>query len=409
MMQRLAVPLLVIALLLGFGACNGGNDQTSGPSITVTDGLIEVQQDALASLTSYTFVSKLDVLSGGGDFAAVLDGAFQTPDRFQGTFQLSGALVESLEAFGEAVQIEVVVIGERVWLRQVGSAWQPGIPPGSDSNDPFFILSTYMSPRFYLEQLIFESLLIPVAGEVQSINGVRAFPVRLDKSAILELVPQGSGVRDVLGQSPDNVEDIDRAMPGNILIETWLAENGVYPVRIVVAYSVEEGEPCSFCFGFERPLTLRLQMDITNPNANIQIEPPIPIPTDVPTPTTPPGELTGAEQSRIMEIVSSDPRIREMRAGGMAATGFAGESWHTSSFEVLGGYAYVNFNEPRSYQGSLPSIVYDETETSSPPFAEVETEVRMDGIERLLVLVYLPEERVVQIEVVEAATPPPRR
>ena len=407
MMQRIAVPVLVIALLLGFGACNGGNDQTSGPSITVTDGLIEVQQDALASLTSYTFVSKLDVLSGGGDFTAVLDGVFQTPDRFQGTFQLSGALVESSEAYIEAVHIDVVVIGERVWLRQVGSAWQPGIPPGSDSNDPFFILSTYMSPRFYLEQLIFESLLIPVAGEVQSINGVRAFPVRLDKSAILELVPQGSGVRDVLGQSPDNVETIDQVMPENFLIETWLAENGVYPVRIVVAYSVEEGEPCSFCFGFERPLTLRLQMDITDPNTDVRIEPPLSIPTEMPTATTPPGELTGAERAQIAEIASSDPRVQVTGAGGMS-TSIAHESWHTSDLEVLGGYTYVNFHEPRSYQGSLPSIVYDETETSNPPFTEVEIEVRVDRIERLLVLVYLPEERVVQIEVVEAATPPPR-
>ncbi len=93
----------------------------------------------------------------------------------------------------------------------------------------------------------------------------------------------------------------------------------------------------------------------------------------------------------------------------MAAIGFAHRSWHTADLELLGGYTYVNFNEPRSYQGSLPSIIYDETETSNPPFTEVETEVRMDGIRLLLVLVYLPEERVVQIEVVDAATPPPRR
>ena len=266
----------IIASLVAFGACNGDSDETRGPSITVTDGLIEVQQDAIANLTGYSFVSNLEVLSGNGDFTAELDGTFQAPDRFQGTFQLSGAFVESLEAFAEAVQIEVIVIGEEVWWRQSGNAWQPGIPPGSDSNDPLLILSTYTSPRFYLEQLIFESLLIPVAGEVQSVNGVRAFPVRLDKSAILGLVPQGSGVRDVLGQSPDNVEIIDQVMPENILIETWLAEDGGYPVRIVVAYSVEEGESCSFCFGFERPLTLRLQIDITDPAADVKIEPPLP-------------------------------------------------------------------------------------------------------------------------------------
>ena len=93
----------IIASLVAFGACNGDSDETRGPSITVTDGLIEVQQDAIANLTGYSFVSKLEVLSGNGDFTAELDGTFQAPDRFQGTFQLSGAFVESLEAFGEAV------------------------------------------------------------------------------------------------------------------------------------------------------------------------------------------------------------------------------------------------------------------------------------------------------------------
>ena len=303
--------------------------------------------------------------------------------------------------------METVVIGERTWWRELGGEWQPGFEPGGDSDDPLLTLSQFATPRFYLDALRFETLALPLSGSLEEVNGVSALPVRLDKQAVLDVMEQGSEFKsypDVWDEHnpvfPGISENAQQVLPRDFLIELWFAERGGYPVRIVFTYSIGEDDSCALCWAFGRGMTLRLQMDITDVNTDVQIEPPIPIPTDVPTPTTPPGELTGAERAQIAEIASSDPRVQVTGAGGMS-TSIAHESWHTSDLEVLGGYVYVNFNEPRSYQGSLPSIVYDETETSNPPFTEVEIEVRVDRIERLLVLVYLPEERVVQIEVVD--------
>ncbi len=407
MMNRF-VFLVVLALVLAGGCADDvAAPDSEGPTLEVVDGEIVIPQSAISALAGgYSFSAELEIDSPENGLSVQFDGV-QAGDSTQGTVRLGGLYGEAFDDWRSS-EMETVVIGERIWWRELGGEWQPGFEPGGDSDDPLLTLNQFATPRFYLDALRFETLALPLSGSLEEVNGVSALPVRLDKQAVLDVMEQGNELKrypDVWDEHnpifPGISENAQQVLPRDFFIEVWFAERGGYPVRIVFTYSIGEDDSCALCWGFGRGMTLRLQMDITDVNTDVRIEPPIPIPTDVPTPTTPPGELTGAEQSRIMEIASSDPRIREIRAGGMAAIGFADESWHTSNLEVLGGYVYVNFNEPHSYQGSLPSIVYDETETSSPPFIEVETEVRMDGIGRLRVLVYLPEERVVQIEVVD--------
>lgn len=414
-MNRLLMFAVGLALLLVIGCSESSPDDDAsagkGPTLGVVDGEIVIPQSAIAALAGgYSFTTELDISSADGDLTVYFEGAFQPPDRIEGNMRLSG---QPYTEPGEQLELGAIVIGEYTWWN-FGGEWQPGIEPGGDSYDPLLLFSSYATPRFYLEALRFESLALPVSRSLEEVNGVEAYPVRLDRQGIIGVMEQGTELKrypfawdEHNPIVPYLSENAQQVLPSDFLIELWFAEEGGYPARILFSYSIDEGESCALCWAFRSPMSLRLQMDITDTKADVDIQPPIPIPTEVPTPTAPPGELTGSQGGRITEIVISDPRVQALMSGG--SVGIAYEAWHKSDLTILGGYAYVDFREPKSFEGTLPSIVYDESETTDPPFIEVETNAKMDRVGRLRVLVYLPEERVVQIELVEAATPRPTR
>ena len=55
------------------------------------------------------------------------------------------------------------------------------------------------------------------------------------------------------------------------IVETWIAEEGSYPTRTVVSFSLDESE---FFFAFAPSQSIRLQMDITDADIDVEIEPP---------------------------------------------------------------------------------------------------------------------------------------
>ena len=393
-----------LALVLVVGCADSSPDEgvanDEGLTLEVVDGEIVIPQSAIAVLArGHRFTSDLDISTEEGDLTAYFEGAFQALDRIEGTMQVSGG------PFSELGEFEVIIIDGYAWWN-FDDEWQD-VVQDRDMVHPLVMFSNYATPRFYLEALRFDSLTFPVSGPAEIVNGVEAIPVQLDRQSIIGVMQQGTEFRTYPEASAEYTQvgpgfgrNLEQLLPENFVVEVWFARRGGFPIRILVSYDITEADSSALSFGLGRRLSLHLQMDITDTNANVKIEPPIPIPTEVPTPTTPPGELTGNQRGRIAEIAATDPRVQEIIAGGSIS--IAHETWRTSDLDVLGGYTYVNFNEPRSYEGSLPSIVYDESETTDPPFTEIETDVRLDGIERLLVLVYLREERVVQIEVVEA-------
>ena len=416
-MNRPSLFAVTVALLLVIGCKESSPDDNplsvEGPTLEVVDGEIVIPQSAIAALAGgYSFSVDLDIDSPENDLAVQLDGV-QAGDSTRGTLNLGGTYGEAFDDWRSS-EMEIVVIGERIWWRELGGEWQPGFEPGGDSDDPLLTLIQYATPSFYLDALRFEALALPLSGSMEDVNGVSTLPVRLDKQGVLDVMEQGSEIKrypDVWDEHspifPGLSENAQQVLPSDFLIELWFAESGGYPARIVFSYSIDEGESCALCWAFNSPMSLHLQMDITDTTADVDIQPPIPIPTEVPTPTAPPGELTGSQGGRITEIVISDPRVQALMSGG--SVGIAYEAWYKSDLTILGGYAYVDFREPKSFEGTLPSIVYDESETTDPPFIEVETNAKMDRVGRLRVLVYLPEERVVQIELVGAATPRPTR
>lgn len=402
--------LVAAVVLLGLACGDNGEDG----QVLISDGTLDLPQSAIETLASYTFTTDLDVSSAEGDFTARFDGVFQAPNRIHGVLQLGGQLGE---AYGNwrAPEMEIIVIGEKAWWREPGGEWQAGFEPGGDSVDPLVTFSSYATPWFYLEALRFEALALPVSGPVETVSGVRAYPVRLDKAAIIDVMRQGTELKvypdeeaDYNPVFPGIGENAQQVLPQDFSVEVWFAEEESYPARIVFDYSIDEGETCALCWGFARPMTLRLQMDITDPDANVQVEPPFPIQTETPTPTTAPGELARGEGGSISEIAAVDPRLEEIAGGRNASISLPFFVWRTSELEVLGGTVHVDFREPFAYEGDWPSIIYDES--LDPPFTEVTNQYRVEGVTQLRVLVYLPEMRVVEIRpvdgIVTAGTPP---
>ena len=254
-----------------------------GEPATIIDGTLQVPQSAVAALTSFAFTSDLDIISAAGDLSVMFEGGFQAPDRVQGTLLLDGQFAEAFEeGLGRPREMEIAVIGERSWWREPNGAWQPGFEPGGDSDDPLVSFRRYATPWFYLEALRFDSLALAVAGPVEEVSGVSAYRVRLDKQAVIDVMGQGNELKvypDEIDEHspifPGRFENAEQVLPRDFSVEVWFAEEGSYPVRIVFDYSVAEGESCALCWGFERPMTLRLQMDITDPDADVEIEPPM--------------------------------------------------------------------------------------------------------------------------------------
>jgi hypothetical protein len=403
----LAVVLLGAALL---AACGGGT--------AVVDGTITVPQDAIASLTSFAFRTRLDVNAADGDFHLTFEGEFEAPDRVHGTLTVEGenSLAQAAASFyGGADDTEAVVIGERAWWRPPGGDWRAGIEPG-DSLDPLVTLRQYATPSFYLEALRFDDLLLPVSSGPEEVDGERVYIVALDKQGVIDVMAQGTeiklypdGERDYNPVFPGVRANAQQVLPANFSVEVWLTDQG-RPTRIIFDYDVTEEDYSNLAFGFQHPLHLRLDMDITDADADVMIEPPIPIPTETPAPTPPPAGavpmLSDADQARIREIAFNDARLQQLLSGRAYEFGEV-FVWHAANLELLGGGFVITLREPAEIEYAWP--LADE---SNPPYETTTSRFRARGIERLTVLVHLGRQELVEIQPegaemeVEVATPP---
>ena len=127
---------------------------------------------------------------------------------------------------------------------------------------------------------------------METFHGVHAIRVRLDKADIVDMVSQVTSLGGLLDipEQPASEEDIAgiqedamEALPEDMVIETWIALDGSYPVRTVITLTIPAGDEGMLVGMFPPSSSVRLQMDITDPDAEADIEPP----ANIPTPETP--------------------------------------------------------------------------------------------------------------------------
>ncbi|MEX2157994.1 MAG: LuxR C-terminal-related transcriptional regulator [Dehalococcoidia bacterium] len=399
---------LLAFLLTRGGGGSDGND-------ALVDGTLQVPQSAITALENIAFTTTLDVSAAGGDFHLTFDGAFKSPDRIDGLLAISGEPYATLfeQGLQRPTTSEITVIGERAWWREPGGEWQRGVEPG-DSNDILVTLRQYATPGFYLQAFRFDSVTLPVAGE-ETVNGSDAYHVRLDKPALLDLLPQGTTLEFYPDQTPQGSEIFpselqytEEKLPADFTVDVWFARDTLTPAKLTFAYSIGPDDPTDLAFGFEPPMTMRAEMNIVDPNAEAQIEPPIAI---VPSPTTPPDAtipvLTEEAEAQLREIAERDPRVQEILGGRPYEVKGPGV-WHSSNLRFLGGVVTIEVADAFTYEGAWPTTIYDES--LDPPFEEIEVHFRAEQIEKLSVFVYLPGERVVKVDpegaVITSYTPP---
>jgi hypothetical protein len=421
-MQRrlLGVLLAIIASLIAVSC-----DETEEAPSPVVEGTIDLEHGVVEALERFEFATDLHVSAADGDYSLTFEGAFEQPDRLQGTLRLADKFEEVTEVYDRPAEAEVVIIGTHVWWREDGE-WQPGIEEGYERIDPFVAFRQYATPWFYLDALFFDTLSLPVAGEPEEIDGVRSVHVHLDKQGVIDVLRQGQDIYvypdephtpEAAGVSTGVIENAQQVLPRDFNVDVWFAEDGLYPTRILFDYAVDEEDSSGLAFGFERPMTLHLQMDITDPAAEAAIEAPTPIPTVVPTPSLPtpePGQpgviptLTAEDEARIQEIALASPYVQELLAvAGEYETPEPFFVWHSFAGEKLGGGFFIEFSELAEYENDWPEVVYDESEQTSPPFRMTTTRYRVENLSRVRVLVYLPGEVLVEITPEDGTRVPP--
>jgi hypothetical protein len=279
---------------LAAAACSDTDDAsfTDTPDQTT----IRVPQDAIDALERYRFTTQLDVTSAETDLHVTFDGAFEKPDRIQGTVAVRGMPYEQyiVDLLKRPATSELIVIGDVAWWRAPDGDWQPGIE-GYETTDPFVTLRQYATPEFYLEALRFDALDLTIDGR-ERVNGADTVRVRLDKAAIVALVPQGTGIR--LYPDPDDqhsfgvlqgvAENAQQVLPEDFVVQVWFADDTMQPVRIAFDYRVTDADYSNLSWGFGVPMELRMQLDITDPDADVDIGPPpgFTVETPAPEPTT---------------------------------------------------------------------------------------------------------------------------
>ncbi len=263
--------LLPVAGALG-AACGGDSEPEPVPDEIV------IEASEIEALTNYAFTTELEMSAPGmfgegfAELEASFEGGFEAPDRLQGTIELTGDIAKALEQyFGRPRRTEMIVVPNEAWWREPGGEWQYGMEP-YDSYDPFVLFATYATPRFFLEALQFNSLVVPLEGSLERVNGVDTVQVRLDRQGVMDLMPQGTGLTLWLGDEPSSGVSVDYAdywLPDDFLLEVWIAVDGHYPARIVISFT-NDGEYPDL-LDVDR---VHLQMDITDPDAEFSIKVP---------------------------------------------------------------------------------------------------------------------------------------
>ena len=246
---------LVAALFLGLGvwlaaACGGGDEEeeeetpaaTSVAEEGVEEGELTAPAAAFAELASYRYKMRLNIAGAeaeGGAFAFDVEGAFVAPDRTQ--VKVKGKL-GTLD-----LQEETITIGGRTWVRGDGG-WEEGEATFGSGD---------FSPASFLEDFDADELRV-LKPTKETVNGVRSLRYKIGRADIEELAKLGA-----LFGGEGGVEDL----PKTFDIDLWLAEEGRWPVRLVMS-ATGEAEGGEFNFEFS--------MDVTDVNdESIEIEPPV--------------------------------------------------------------------------------------------------------------------------------------
>jgi len=204
---------------------------------------------AFAELESYRYSIKLSLegaagVEGGealglqGALAFNVEGAFVAPDRNH--VKVSGNLG------GLELNEETIAVGSQSWVRSDGD-WAEGEASFSTSD---------FSPASFLEDFD-ASDISAVKPTKETVNGVRSLRYKISREDIETIGQLGA-----LFGGDGGLSDL----PENFDISLWLAEDGKWPVRLVMSASgVVEGNDMSF----------EMSMDVTDVNdKDIEIEPP---------------------------------------------------------------------------------------------------------------------------------------
>lgn len=280
--------LAAAAALLLLGACgNGGpaDDQaqptgtpppalptvTAGPSRTPAPGEIVLSSDALSELGTLAFTSEVRMVVGmaTGDVDQELrfEGVFQPPDRIQGELHASG---KGWETSGLPTEMDLIYAESQAWWREAGSSWQMQGTPGEPGI--LAVFSMLGTPVFYLHEYGFNSILLPATGPGEEVNGVDSWAVELDKAALLRIAGETAFTDSYGGAVLVDPEALDK-LPEDLLVQAWIAKDGLYPVRVAVSLQGEQGDEVPFLV-FHMPAEVHVQIDILGPATETEIEPP---------------------------------------------------------------------------------------------------------------------------------------
>ncbi len=262
---------LVLALgMLLAAACGGGEEgeEEAGPSPERATEVVEEEAEeekptreaeeeeepelaepsaAFADLKSYRYLMRFDIegtstgqeaFEGTFAFDLNVEGAFVAPDREQ--VKVTGSM------FGLELEEETIRIGDRTWVHTDGG-WVEG--------EAEFTTEDF-SPASFAEAFNAEDLRI-LKPSKETINGIRSLRYKISKANIEKI----AGFAGLFGEGA-GLEDL----PENFDIDLWLAEDGGWPVRLVMSASGDFD-------GVEG--SLDLSMDVTDVNdESIEIEPP---------------------------------------------------------------------------------------------------------------------------------------
>jgi hypothetical protein len=113
--------------------------------------------------------------------------------------------------------------------------------------------------------------------------------------------------------------------------------------------------------------------------------------------------LSSADKSDARAILVDDPRFEDLIQGNSYSISST-SVWTTHSQQKLGAALVVKIaNGPVTISGDWPTIAYDESESTSPPYSTSVTHYKADKVSKLDALVDLGSDKVVSIEPTEDA------
>ena len=280
---RTAVLLLVLAAVLascGGDDENGDADAESGtgaagaaapaaPAAPAADGdaATDGGADALTDLTSFRYDMTVEVsgdAAGGGglpsglsldlNLSMTISGAVIAPDREQTELTADLGFLQ--------VQLEMIRIGDRAWMRELGGDWEEQAELGGDALGLDFAVSPIDlfgggELGGGLEAL--GTVVGDLDGTPETINGVEALRYELTADQFARAFPDSGEFTDIAGVDATGAE-------GEFTTTIWVARSSGIPVRLVM-------DGASAIDGAESSIHVELNLRDLNSD-EIAIEPP---------------------------------------------------------------------------------------------------------------------------------------